>query len=212
MCVPSYQPCIVLLVATPPVHLSDEEKLLPLKLVEKNHQYIPIFARIGQERQCSESLINDMEAFTCVIYGGTTYSNINKLRYDIFLRKYSSSSGRNVINVSDGTDMRLLPPCRSDLEMHIRRVNYQVFIWVHAHENSPELPTIQDRGLKLSERDIEYQWTKENLIVPQQLVEILCSQNTDMGDDQQDESIVGEGEEMTNMLDEVFENESDEED
>ena len=32
-----------------------------------------------------------------------------------------------------------------------------------------------------------------------------------MDDDQQDESIVDEGVEMTNMLDEVFENESDEE-
>ena len=97
-------------------------KTAPLKLVEKNHQYIPILARIGQERQCSESLINDMEAFTCAIYGGTTYNTINKLRYDIFLRKYLSSSGSNVINVSDGTDMSLLPPCRSALEMHTRRV------------------------------------------------------------------------------------------
>ena len=33
-----------------------------------------------------------------------------------------------------------------------------------------------------------------------------------MDDDPQDESIVDEGVEMTNMLDEVFENESDEED
>ena len=99
---------------------------------------VPILAKIGQERQCSESLINDMEAFICAIYGGSTYSNINKLRYDMFLRKYSSSSGSNVINVSDGTDMSLLPPCRSALEMHIRRVNYQVFIWVRAHENSTE--------------------------------------------------------------------------
>ena len=187
-------------------------KNAPPKLVEKNHQCIPILARIGQERQCSESLINDMEACTCAIYGGTIYSNVNKLRYDIFLRKYSSSSGSIVINVSDGTDMSLLPPCRSALEMHIRRVNYQVFIWVHAHENSPEIQTIQDSGWKLSRGDIEYQWTKEKLIVPQQLVEILCSQNPDMDDDQQDESIVDEGVEMTNMLDEVFENESDEED
>ena len=83
---------------------------------------------------------------------------------------------------------------------------------MHAHKNSPELPTIQDSGWKLSGDDIEYQWTKEILIVPQQLVEIMCSQNPDMDDDQQDESIVDEGVEMTNMLDEVFENESGEED
>ena len=106
----------------------------------------------------------------------------------------------------------LLPPCRSALEMHIRRVNYQVFIWVHAHENSPELPNMQDSGWKLSGGDIEYQWTEGNLIVPHQLVEILCDESPDMDDDQQDESIVDKRAEMTNMLDEVFENESDEED
>ena len=83
---------------------------------------------------------------------------------------------------------------------------------MYAHENSPELPTIQDSVWKLSGDDIEYQWKKENLIVPQQLVEILYSQSPDMDDAQQDESIVDEGVEMTNMLDEVFENASDEED
>ena len=29
-------------------------KIDPLKLVERNHQYIPSLARIDQERQCSE--------------------------------------------------------------------------------------------------------------------------------------------------------------
>ena len=130
-------------------------KIAPLKLVEKNHQYIPTLSQIGQERQCSESLLNNMEAFTCAIYGGSTYRNINKLRYDIFLRKYSSSSANNVINVSDGTDMSLLPPCRSALEMHIKRVNYQTFVWIHAHENSPELPSVQDNGWKLTGEEIE---------------------------------------------------------
>ena len=107
--------------------------------------------------------------------------------------------------------MSLLPPCRSALEMHIRKVNYQVFIWVHAHEKKPELPNILDSGWKLIRGDIEYEWTKRNLFVPEQLVEILCDQNVDVDDDQQVESNVDEGVEMTNMLDEVFGNESDEE-
>ena len=83
---------------------------------------------------------------------------------------------------------------------------------MHVHENSPELPTIQDSGWKLSGDDIEYQWTKENSIVHQQLVNILCGQNPDVDDDRQDDSIVDEGVEMTNTLDEVFDNESDEND
>ena len=85
-------------------------KIALLKLVEKNPQNLPILRRIGEERQCSELLINDMEAFTCAIYGGTKYNSINELRYDAFLRKYQSSNSGNVLNVSDGADMILLPP------------------------------------------------------------------------------------------------------
>ena len=184
-------------------------KIAPLKLVERNPQFIPILSRVGQERQCSDAFISDMEAFTCAMYGGATYTNINKLRYDTFLKKYQDRN--NVLNVSNGTDMSLLPPCRSALEMHIRRVNYQVYIWVHAHENNPDLPDIEDSGWKLSSEEIEYDWVKGSLVVPEQLVDILCNQNIVGDDDLEDDSAVDEGVEFTNMLDEVFENESDEE-
>ena len=185
-------------------------KIAPLKLVEKNPQYLPILRRIGEERQCSELLINDMEAFTCPIYGGTKYNSINKPQYDTFLRKYHSSNTGNVLNVSDGADMSLLPPCRSALEMHIRKMNYQVFVWVHAQENHPDLPAIQDSGWKVNGDQIEYEWTKGNLIVPEQLVVILCNQiAADEDDDHQDDNTVDEGIELANMLHEVFEDESD---
>ena len=42
-------------------------KMFPLKLVDRKPEYIPFSQRIGQDRQCSESLISDMEAFTCAI-------------------------------------------------------------------------------------------------------------------------------------------------
>ena len=63
----------------------------------------------------------------------------------------------------------------------------------------PELPNIQDSGWKLSGRDIEYECTKVNLIIPEQLVKMLCDQNVDVDDNQQNESNVDEGVEMTNM-------------
>ena len=78
---------------------------------------------------------------------------------------------------SGGTDKSLHLPCRSDLEMHIRRVHYQVYIWVHAHKIRPGLPNIQDSGWKLSDGAIEYEWTKGNLIVPEHLIE-YCLTNT----------------------------------
>ena len=86
-----------------------------------------------------------------------------------------------------------------------------MYIWVHAHENNPDLPDIEDSGWKLSSEEIEYDWVKGSLVVPEQLVDILCNQNIVGDDDLEDDSAVDEGVEFTNMLDEVFENESDEE-
>ena len=64
--------------------------------------------------------------------------------------------------------------------------------------------------------EIEYDWVKGNLNVPEQLINILCEQNVD-GDADQDTDDDGVDEDddegvvdMTNMVDKVFEDESDE--
>ena len=57
--------------------------------------------------------------------------------------------------------------------------------------------------------EIEYDWVKRNLIVPEQLIDILCEQNVERDADQ-DRDDDDEGIEMTNMVDKVFEAESDE--
>ena len=52
-------------------------KVAPIKLIETPTQFIQILSRIGQEINCSEALISNMEALTCAIYGGATYTNVN---------------------------------------------------------------------------------------------------------------------------------------
>ena len=147
-------------------------KLVPIKQIEKSPQFIQILRRVGQEKNCSEALFSDMEALTCAIYGGATYTNVNKLPYDMFLKKYQSHT--NTLNISNGMDMSLLPPCRSALEMHIHRVNYQVFVWINSHVNKPCLPDLDKSGWKISGEEIDHDWVKGNLVIPEQLIDILC--------------------------------------
>ena len=61
-----------------------------------------------------------------------------------------------------------------------------------------ELPKVEDSGWKLSGGTIEYEWTKGNLIVPNQLIEILFDQYPGVDDDQQDKSNIDHGVEITN--------------
>ena len=64
---------------------------------------------------------------------------------------------------------------------------------------------------KINGKEIEYLCAKENLIVPEQLIDILGEQNVE-GDADQDrnDGYDDEGVEMTNMVDKVFGDESDE--
>ena len=127
----------------------------------------------------------------------------------MFLKKYQSHI--NNLDISSGMDMSLLPPCRSALEMHVGRVSYQVFVWIHSHENNPDLPNLDKSGWKIDGDEIEQDWVKDNLIVPAHLIDILYDQNNageadqDLDDDDNDEGV-----DLTNMVDEVFEDEYDE--
>ena len=82
-------------------------------------------------------------------------------------------------------------------------MNYQVFVWIQSHENNPDLPNLDKSGLKTDGEEIEYDW----VIVPAQLIDILCDQNNDgeadqdLDDDDNDDN--DESVELTNMVDGV---------
>lgn len=174
-------------------------KTVPFRLVQKNPEYISTLAKLGQDHECTEELLYDIEKFVCCIYGKPKYSEVNKLRFDTFCKKNQGHG--NILDSYNSVDMSLLPPCRASLEMHVRRVNYQLYVWLHSHENYPQLPDLEKSGWKLGPVGIEYNWTSGN-IVPQELVDILCCNETDSNNssDSEEEDDV----ELENLIDIVF--------
>ena len=132
----------------------------------------------------------------------------------MFLKKYQSCI--STLDILKGVDISLLPPCRSAIDKYIRTVNYQACVWIHSYGNQQGLWDSDKSGRKINVEEIEYDWVKGNLNVPEQLINILCEQNVD-GDADQDTDDDGVDEDddegvvdMTNMVDKVFEDESDE--
>ena len=100
---------------------------------------------------------------------------VNKLQYDMFLKKYQSHT--HILTISNGMNMSLPPPCFSVLKMYIQRLNYQVFpmktsevfqIWTKCVENE-----LEGNRVPLGKRELDCTLKKSHRII----FHILC----DMG-------------------------------
>ena len=149
-------------------HSSYQTDRDPLSLVHPN-------SKQGRKRDknCSALLISDMKALTCAIY-----VNVNKLRYNMFMK---STNAVQILWIFKMVwTWAYYYPAVLSLGLH-KRVNYQVFVWIHSHENKQGLPDLDRSGWIINRKEIEYDWVKGNMIVPEQLIDILCKQNVERG-------------------------------
>ena len=153
-------------------------------LLKNNPKYIPVFTSLGTTSTLTEGQFEDLEAFTCLMYGERSgVKGINKLRYTMFMTHYTPQN--KLLSSDSGMDLSLLPPCRSSLQMHVTRVNYQMLIWNQADVPYPELQRpYQGHGWDLQGNRLEYKWTKEQML-PKELIDLVLDQ--DEGDKDRDD-------------------------
>ena len=108
-------------------HLRGLEKSSQLRHYKSHPQFQSALAQIGDSWQISEDLFLQMEAFTCLLYGGKEVSCVNDLRYNKIRGKCCSTG--ETFDASTNIDLGVLPPCRNCLREHLKRVNYGVGIW-----------------------------------------------------------------------------------
>ena len=72
-----------------------------------------------------------------LVYCGKPFSSLNTLRYELFSRKSLASEK--------------LPPTEDAFGLHLKRANYQVFMWNHASEQNLQMPSPVGNGRKLDE-------------------------------------------------------------
>ena len=90
----------------------------------------------------SEEMIDDLETFTCAIYGKCRSHSVDDVRSALIKEKCSMKDG--TINVKKKVELCSLPPCRKALIQHIRRANYQMAIWRRADTHIMEVPKPTD--------------------------------------------------------------------
>ena len=135
----------------------------PIKLLKKYPRFMRPLSQLGIEWEVSKGLLDELDEFTCAIYGHNGFSSVDKLRVNKFKQKCEGKA----TDASRNIDLSLLPPCKKALEQHIKRVNYQVGIWKRSHEAKPVIPHPDGHGWIDEDGNLEPLWFRREELIPE---------------------------------------------
>ena len=158
--------------------------LKPLKLLKKNAKYEKPLAKLGNSWTVSEDLMDELDAFTCAIYGRQNVKHVDELRY---FKLNELGSRDQQVNPTKNVDLASVAPCRKSLEQHIRRVNYQVGIWKHSHLPDPDIPApTENHGWHSVDGKLEPLWFNGEAL-PKSVIDISQSFETSYEEESDDD-------------------------
>ena len=178
-------------------------KTKPQQLLQHNDDFIQLFSQLGIQPELSPDNFAGIERFVCSMYSRQVYSDINKLRFELFQSRYEMKADFNTMSVGDGIDVSLLPPCRSSLLMHARRANYVTYLWRNSHVPFANIPPPDGFGWETTPDGLINIVWNDGDIMPQKLVDILESESNNNA--QHCDAEIEEDSEIDNILDVMFE-------
>ena len=113
-------------------------KAKALKLLMKSRTYVDAFMDLGLSWNINDETVNGIEGFVCELYG-KKMQEVNLLRYQLHCAKAGKVEPEG------------LPPCKSSLQLHTTRANYQAGIWRRAIFPLPEVPLPSGHGWEIAE-------------------------------------------------------------
>ena len=118
-----------------------------------------IVGSLGERVPASDEDLNKIEQFVCALYNDHRCNSVNELRYKLFCKSKNLQSHQ-------------LPPTKAALTNHLRRANYQAFLWKQALET--QIDQVPDsHGWQLKEGQLEIYWTNQ-APAPHSVMELVC--------------------------------------
>jgi len=186
-------------------------KKRPFAMMRKATNHIHTFHLVGNSAvDLSSDVENSLEQFVCAMYGYPRSRNTGDVRYHMFQSRYGLQLSQLLPSSSTtGMDLSLLPPALGSLRCHCKRANYQAYIWTHAHISNPQLPSPIGCGWKLStDNKLEIDWN-DDLIMPQDLIDVLVDHTVEENTELEEEQSCEENDVFDNIIDFIYENEDD---
>ena len=151
-------------------------KVRSVKLLSQKSKFIHIFAAVSLTWTLDDDhIINDIEEFTCRLYG--VGPRVKQVDVAIKVKNiyWSNVDIRHGLSI----DLSTFPPFRRVLAQHIKIVNFQVCIWRRALDHFPEIPSPLDHGYIVREAGkLEPLWFEGDGI-PMVVVHILEGNGND---------------------------------
>ena len=87
-----------------------------LNIVKGNEEYCNALGLLGESLQIEDHLFDIIESFVFLVYGFLNKPNVNDVRYEKCCGEKCPKSSK-------------IPPTKDALHQHVKRVNYQAFLW-----------------------------------------------------------------------------------
>ena len=157
-------------------------------LMQKLNDIIINFRKLGDSWAINHEVANDLEQFTCIMYGQQRETSVNKVRAKMSKQIVGDNE---TLSLKSKVDFSRIPPCLNSLLPHLQRVNHRVACYKRAHEPIVERPKPYDREQGWARNvngTIEPVWSS-GPILPTSLVDLLESGDVqvDNEDDVDDE-------------------------
>ena len=129
------------------------------KVAKKKPEFMSFFSSLGLSLEISDNLIAAAEAYVCALYGKMKLRSVNEARIKIFWEKYNKN--KKIVELS------MLPPCRENLILHLKRANYTSFL-MRSTTIKPNIDHFTEHGWTADGGSI---WSQEYL--PNEIQQIL---------------------------------------
>ena len=169
--------------------------------MEKYPKFHGLFKQLGEDWKITTELYENLEEFTCLMYGQNREKLTNIARTKI-LRKMVGEG--NTFTWKSKVDLTRLPPCQAALRPHIQRVNHRVCHYKRANEAIIECPKpfTEGQGWVKSYGCIEPLWS-HNPVLPTTLVDLL-EQQLDEAENEKEDTDVSDFESCSESEDEGY--------
>lgn len=134
-------------------------------------------------------MLEDIEAFTCLMYGQAKEKSVNAVRSSMLKRMIGEDEA---LTTKSKVDLSRLPPCRDNLVPHVNRVNHRLAIYKRAATPTFWCPKPYDPNQgweKTEEGTLEPVWSS-GPILPLSLIDLLEKTVEEMDGEEDEEQFI----------------------